>query len=98
MPEPTKFEVPTRADGNPESIVEPGSRRLTTERPDATRSGLNQPSGVGRADTAERRHRVAGRVGLAAVVEGADRDDERVVPGDRMVPLRAPRHPPRRRP
>src|SRR4029077_17342454 len=26
------------------SMVEPGARRLTTERPDVTRSGLNQPS------------------------------------------------------
>ena len=26
-------------------MVEPWSRRLTTERPDVTRSGLNHPSG-----------------------------------------------------
>ena len=26
-------------------MVEPGARKLTTERPDATRSGLNPPSG-----------------------------------------------------
>ncbi len=38
--------MPTRADGFCESIVDPGSRRLTTERPDVTRSGLNQPSGL----------------------------------------------------
>ena len=46
VPEPTKFALPTRADGFCTSMVEPGSRRLTTDRPDVTRSGLNQPSGL----------------------------------------------------
>src|ERR1700683_286594 len=46
VPEPTKLALPRRADGFSASIVEPGSRRLTTERPDVTRSGLNQPSGL----------------------------------------------------
>src|ERR1700758_4377858 len=46
VPEPTKLVLPTRADGFCASTVEPGSRRLTTERPDVTRSGLNQPSGL----------------------------------------------------
>ena len=44
VPEPTKLAVPMRADGLLTSIVDPGTRRLTTERPAATRSGLNQPS------------------------------------------------------
>jgi len=46
VPEPTKLPVPTRAEGYCASMVEPGSRRLMTERPDDTRSGLNHPSGL----------------------------------------------------
>ncbi len=46
VPDPTKLALPTRADGFCVSIVDPGSRRLTTERPELTRSGLNQPSGL----------------------------------------------------
>src|SRR5580658_8016173 len=45
VPEPTKLAVPIRAVGFWVSMVEPGSRKLITERPEATRSGLNQPSG-----------------------------------------------------
>src|SRR3954464_14505674 len=44
LKEPTKLEAPMRAEGNAVSIVDPGARRLTTERPEVTRSGLNQPS------------------------------------------------------
>ena len=43
--EPTKLPAPIRAVGCWLSIVEPGARKLTTERPEATKSGLNQPSG-----------------------------------------------------
>src|SRR5689334_24641571 len=46
VPEPTKLLVPMRAVGLSVSIVEPGTRRLTTERPEVTRSGLNRPSGA----------------------------------------------------
>ncbi|HYL50651.1 MAG TPA: hypothetical protein VEZ15_01675, partial [Acidimicrobiia bacterium] len=38
VPDPTKFEVPITADGFCVSMVEPGARRLTTERPEVTRS------------------------------------------------------------
>src|SRR5437867_3250957 len=44
VPEPTKFAVPITAVGFWVSMVEPGTRRLTTDLPDVTRSGLNQPS------------------------------------------------------
>src|SRR5665213_151564 len=44
VPEPTKLAVPTTAWGLARAMVEPGSSRLTTERPGATRSGLSQPS------------------------------------------------------
>src|SRR5580765_930487 len=44
VPEPTKLVSPTRADGLATSMVEPGTRRLTTDRPEVTTSGLNQPS------------------------------------------------------
>src|ERR1700682_350578 len=47
VPDPTKLDSPMRAEGNEVSTVEPGARRLTTERPDATRSGLNAPALVG---------------------------------------------------
>ena len=47
VPEPTKLAVPTTADGLATSIVDPGTRRLTTERPEATRSGLETPALVG---------------------------------------------------
>ncbi len=44
VPDPLKLASPTRPVGNWVSMVEPGARRLTTERPGTTRSGLNQPS------------------------------------------------------
>src|SRR5205807_5272338 len=44
VPEPTKLALPTRAEGYLVSMVDPGVRRLTTERPEVARSGLNQPS------------------------------------------------------
>src|SRR5256885_12597827 len=44
VPEPTKFAAPIWAEGYVVSMVEPGVRRLTTERPEVTRSGLNHPS------------------------------------------------------
>ena len=44
VPDPTKLAGPIRAEGLAVSTVDPGARRLTTERPDATRSGFSQPS------------------------------------------------------
>src|SRR5579872_6316257 len=46
VPEPTQLPVPMRAEGLLVSMVEPGASRLTTDRPEVTRSGLNQPSGL----------------------------------------------------
>ena len=46
-PVPTKLAAPMRADGFWSSTVEPGARRLMTERPDAIRSGLKTPRTVG---------------------------------------------------
>ena len=92
-PEPTKFEGPTRADGKSESIVKPGSRRLNTERPDATRSGLNQPSGV--VGPTLLNVVIVSLAGLAwppssraptVMTSGS-------FPGDRMVPLSGPASP-----
>src|SRR5207245_6209636 len=43
VPEPMKYEVPMRDPGYAVSIFELGARRLMTERPEATRSGLARP-------------------------------------------------------
>jgi hypothetical protein len=48
VPEPTKFVAPIRAEGNILSMVELGTRRLTTERPEVTRSGRWNPGRRGR--------------------------------------------------
>ena len=90
VPEPTKLAVPTRAVGNSVSMVDPGARRLTTERPEVTRSGLNQPS------------RLVGptllklvMVAAAGLVEPLSSRAPTVMtrgssPGERMVPLKGP--------
>src|ERR1700722_14346347 len=43
VPDPTKLLLPMTAEGFWTSTVDPGARRLTTDRPGATRSGLNKP-------------------------------------------------------
>src|SRR3954451_8475009 len=47
VPDPLKYASPTRPVGNWVSIVDPGARRETTDRPGAIRSGLAKPSPVG---------------------------------------------------
>src|SRR5947207_1693273 len=90
VPEPTKLAVPITADGFWVSMVEPGARRLTTERPEVTRSGLNHPSGLvgptllklvvvapaGSVDPLSSR-------APAVIARGSS-------PGERMVPLNGP--------
>ena len=54
VPDPTKLAAPTMAPGLVRAMVEPGSSKLMTERPGATRSGLSQPSySVGPTDENE---------------------------------------------
>src|SRR5262249_17290734 len=93
VPEPTKFAVPTSADGNKVSIVEPGARRLTTERPDVTRSGLNHPSMfVGPALL-----KVVATASFGLVEPTSSRAPTVIAsgssPGERIVPLKGPELP-----
>jgi len=93
VPEPAKPAVPTTDPGCCRQIVEPGTARLTSDRPDATRSGLAQPSG---------------EVGPAALKSFISSSDGSGVPlssraptvttngssaGDRIVPLNGPLFP-----
>lgn len=93
VPDPTKFAEPTRAEANDVSMVEPGARRLTTERPDVTRSGLNHPSTfVGPT--------LLNDVGSPAkgFVDAPSSSEPTVIargssPGERIVPLAGPAFP-----
>src|SRR5262249_32186952 len=90
VPEPTKFDEPTRAVGNKVSIVESGARRLTTERPDVPMSGLNQPSMF--VGPTLLKSAIVAAVGS---VEPLSSRDPMVIasgssPGDRIVPLNGP--------
>ena len=76
VPLPLKQASPTRASGCARSSAEFGSRRLTIERPGATRSGLRPAP---RLD--QRGHDVVAHGGGAGEVVGADRQHEGVIAG-----------------
>src|SRR5437762_2698301 len=90
VPDPTKFAVPISAEGYEVSMVEPAARRLTTDLPDVTRSGLNHPSMlVGPALLK------LAMVAAAGLVDPLSSRDPTVIargssPGERMVPLKGP--------
>src|SRR5205085_5815965 len=90
VPDPTKFAVPICADGYKVSMVEPGARRLTTDLPDVTRSGLNHPSMlVGPALLK------LGMVAAAGLVDPLSSSAPTVIangssPGERIEPLKGP--------
>ena len=73
-----------RAEGFCTSTVEPGARRLTTDWPEVTRSGLIHPSGLV-GPTAEKLDMVSplgdSRPGRPT---RTDRDDRGVVSGERI--------------
>src|SRR5438477_8402156 len=90
VPEPTKFAVPIRALGFKVSMVEPGARRLTTDLPDVTRSGLNHPSMLVGPTLLK-----LGMVASAGLVDPLSSSDPTVIargssPGERIVPLNGP--------
>jgi hypothetical protein len=90
VPEPTKFAVPIRAVGFKVSMVEPGARRLTTDLPDVTRSGLNQPSMLVGPTLLK-----LAMVAFAGLVDPLSSREPTVMargssPGERMVPLKGP--------
>src|SRR5207302_3569458 len=88
--EPTKLAGPTSAVGLTRSTVDPGARRLTTERPEASRSGLIQPS----TEVGPTLLKAGDASSVAAAVPLSSRAPTVMTrgssPGARIVPLNGP--------
>src|ERR1700732_2419070 len=93
VPDPTKFAEPILAEGWLVSVVEPGAARLTTDRPEVTRSGLTQPSAeVG--PTALKSFISSSVMDAVAMSSKAPTEiTSGSSPGERMLPLNGPEFP-----